>query len=263
MKIKQIRNATVRVSFAGKNFLLDPWLIEKGKMGCFSDIPGRPFHIPDVSKESIPMPMCDLPEPVEAVLDGIDYYIVTHIHPDHIDISPDGTVGSVLDKAVPVLVQNEADRDVFLKSGFRQVKVMSETGCGFGDITITKAPALHGVIEPCGEASGVVFQGKGEKTLYVAGDTIWNTEIKKTLKYYRPDVVVLNACAAELTGFGRLIMNDEDVEAAARTVPDAKIVISHMDTVAHATITRYTMRGLLARRGVDYLMPDDGETVEL
>ena len=74
-------------------------------------------------------------------------------------------------------------------------------------------------------------------------------------------MVVLNACAAELVGFGRLIMNDEDVEAVARTVPDAQIVISHMDTVAHASITRYTMRGLLAKRGVEYLMPEDGETL--
>ena len=84
---------------------------------------------------------------------------------------------------------------------------------------------------------------------------------KKTLRTFTPDVVVLNACAAELVGFGRLIMNDEDVEAVARTAPDAQIVISHMDTVAHASITRYTMRGLLAKRGVDYLMPEDGETL--
>ena len=35
-----------------------------------------------------------------------------------------------------------------------------------------------------------------------------------------------------------------------------------MDTVAHASITRHEMRGRLARRGVKYVMPEDGETVE-
>ena len=72
---------------------------------------------------------------------------------------------------------------------------------------------------------------------------------------------MLNACAAEIVGYGRLIMNDEDVEAVAQTAKNAKIVISHMDTVAHASITRYAMRGLLAKRGVVYLMPEDGETL--
>ena len=261
MEIKQIRNATIRVLYAGKTFLIDPWLLEKGRMGCFLDIPNHPFHVPDTAKEGIPMPMCALPEPVEEILKGVDYYIVTHIHPDHVDMAPDGTVGGLLDKTVPVLVQNETDGKVFRASGFEQVLVLGETAYACGDVSITRTPALHGVIEPCGEACGVLFQAKQEKTLYVAGDTIWTTEIKKTLQTFTPDVVVLNACAAELVGFGRLIMNDEDVEAVARTVPDAQIVISHMDTVAHAYITRYTMRGLLAKRGVEYLMPEDGETL--
>ncbi|HBX75210.1 MAG: MBL fold metallo-hydrolase [Succiniclasticum sp.] len=261
MEIKQIRNATIRVLYAGKTFLIDPWLLEKGQMGCFLDIPGNPFHVPDTAKEGIPMPMCALPEPAEEILKDVDFYIVTHIHPDHIDMAPDGTVGRMLDKTVPVLVQNETDGRVFRESGFEQVLVLGETAYACGDVSITRTPALHGVIEPCGEACGIIFQAKQEKTLYVAGDTIWTTEIKKTLQTFTPDVVVLNACAAELAGFGRLIMNDEDVEAVARTAPDAQIVISHMDTVAHASITRYTMRGLLAKRGVDYLMPEDGETL--
>lgn len=63
---------------------------------------------------------------------------------------------------------------------------------------------------------------------------------------------------------GRLIMNDEDVAWAAKAVPKAKLIISHMDNVAHAAITRHSMRGLLAGRGIhDYFMPEDGETIVL
>ena len=32
MEIKQIRNATIRVLYAGKTFLIDPWLLEKGRI---------------------------------------------------------------------------------------------------------------------------------------------------------------------------------------------------------------------------------------
>ena len=97
----------MQVLYAGKTFLIDPWLAEKGQMGCFLDIPGNPFHVPDAAKEGIPMPMCALPEPAGEILKGVDYYVVTHIHPDHVDMAPDGTVGRMLDKTVPVLVQNE------------------------------------------------------------------------------------------------------------------------------------------------------------
>ena len=57
-------------------------------------------------------------------------------------------------------------------------------------------------------------------------------------------------------------MNDEDVACVAATVPDATIFITHMDNVSHASITRYTMRGLLAKRQVtNYVMPEDGESI--
>ena len=57
-------------------------------------------------------------------------------------------------------------------------------------------------------------------------------------------------------------MNDEDIDCIAQALPSARIVVSHMDNVAHATITRHETRGLLSRRGVEYLMPADGETLE-
>ena len=73
---------------------------------------------------------------------------------------------------------------------------------------------------------------------------------------------MLNTCAAEIIENGRLIMGDEDVEAVARTMPESKIILTHMDNVAHASITRHEMRGLLARRGIEnYQMPADGEVL--
>lgn len=263
MKIKQIRNATNRIEYAGTTFLVDPWLAPKGAMGSFADIPGVPFKTPDAAKLGIPMPMCGLPEPVETILAGVDAYIVTHLHPDHIDMAMDGTVGGPLDKSTPVIVQSEADAVVLRKSGFAKVLVLSEDGAfTFGAVRLHKAPARHGFVTPLGDAMGVVFQADGEPTLYIAGDTVWYPAVQETLLKYRPEVVTVNACAAELVGNGRLIMNDEDVAAVAATLPDARIFITHMDTVSHATLTRQEMRGHLARRSVsNWVMPEDGESV--
>lgn len=52
------------------------------------------------------MPMCDLPMPVEDVLAGVDAVIPTHLHSDHIDMTPEG-IGGPIDKLLPIFVQNE------------------------------------------------------------------------------------------------------------------------------------------------------------
>ena len=58
-------------------------------------------------------------------------------------------------------------------------------------------------------------------------------------------------------------MNDEDVDCVAQTVPNAKLILSHMDNVSHASITREQMRGFMAKRGIaNYFMPNDGEVLE-
>ena len=262
MKIKQIRNATLRIEYGGKNFLIDPWLIGTEARFRFIDIPGMPFHTPDPMKEHIPMPLYELPEPVEKVLENVSYYLVTHIHPDHIDIGANGTLGELLDKNVPLLAQNEQEAAAFRHSGFCQVTPLDDKPFATSNVTLTKVCARHGTVNPCGDACGIVFQSPGEKTLYLAGDTIWYDGVQDNLQKYRPDVVILNACAAETVENGRLIMNDEDVSCVAKALPTAKLVISHMDNVAHATITRHSMRGLLAQRGVtNYIMPEDGETI--
>ncbi|MBR2693086.1 MAG: hypothetical protein IKE69_02630 [Thermoguttaceae bacterium] len=51
---------------------------------------------------------------------------------------------------------------------------------------------------------------------------------------------------------------DERVHAV---LPGARIVASHMDTVAHATLTRKTLREKLQKRGLAdrVLIPEDGE----
>lgn len=197
------------------------------------------------------------------ILAGVDAYIVTHVHPDHIDMADDGSVGAPLDKAVPVFVQSEEDAAVLRRSGFARVEVLGEETV-FAGIRLSKTPGRHGTIIPCGPSCGVVFRHPDEKTLYVAGDTIWFDGVAESLRRYRPDVVVVNACAAELLDEGRLIMDDADVAALHAARPEARIIVSHMDTVPHAALTRQDMDQALRRRGIReaVFMPDDGQSAD-
>ncbi len=257
MRIEQIRNATLRVTFAGTTFLIDPWLAGKGSMGCFAD---TPFQVCHPEQKTIPMPIHDLPMTREEVLKGVNACIITHVHPDHIDMAQDGTVGAYLPKDMPCLVQSSEDAEVLARSGFARVDVLGSSS-SFAGIALTRTPGCHGTIVPCGPSCGVLFSHPEEKTLYVAGDTIWYEGVADTLQRFAPDVIVLNACAAELVGFGRLIMDDQDVAMVRKACPEAEIVISHMDNVAHASITRAGMKERLNRLGLHEKMhmPEDGE----
>ena len=57
-------------------------------------------------------------------------------------------------------------------------------------------------------------------------------------------------------------MDAEDVHCVAKTAPEARLYLTHLDNVAHAALTRHTLKGSFAERGVtNYDMPLDGQTV--
>ena len=207
MKIQQIRNATIRIECAGKHFLVDPWFQKKGT--------GMSAPSPDPEKAKIPSPTTELPFPVEQIMEGIDAIIVTHIHPDHFD--PE--TAAMLDKSIPVFTANEETK--------------SQTN--FDGVILIRTEAMHGESpdHAAGPVCGIILQAAGEPVLYVAGDTVYYKGVERALEQYRPDVVVLNACGAELMGLGRLIMGAEDVLKVCEAAPDAAIIASHMDCHPH------------------------------
>lgn len=80
----------------------------------------------------------------------------------------------------------------------------------YGGVRLIPTAARHGTKISCGPACGVLFRTPGEKTLYVAGDTIFYDEVAAVLEKYHPEVIILNACGATLKYFGRLIMDAHD-----------------------------------------------------
>ena len=254
MLIHQIRNATLIITYKDKKFLIDPWLMPKDYM------PGFEMAV----NANVRQPRVELPLSVEKIVD-VDAVILTHFHPDHWD----EFATKAIDKKIPFFVQREVDQKQIQSLGFSDVRVVSVSGTEFDEITLYKTFGQHvkrEIIKPLCEqvnmaydAMGVVFKAKNEKTLYVAGDTIWCEEVVEAIDKFAPDVIVVNACGATLLNGERIIMNDEEVKTLTEYAPKAVIIASHMDTVSHLTVTRNDIRKMKLN---NVLVPEDNEIME-
>ena len=115
-----------------------------------------------------------------------------------------------------------------------------------------------------GEAMGVVFEAAGHETVYVAGDTIWRSEVDQAIQTFKPDVIVLNTGNALVDGFKEsIIMGKEDTYHATQKAPNAKVVAVHMDAINHMSVTRAELADYVKDKGIQdkVLIPIDGETL--
>ena len=257
MKIHQIRNATIIVIYNDKRFLIDPWLMPKDFMSGFEG----------AMNSEVRQPRVDLPKDFDINHLPLDAVILTHFHPDHSDEFAVNT----LDKNIPFFVQNETDLNIIKNFGFNDVRIVSENGTDFEGVKLFKTQCQHGrreVVKPMCEqigmpydAMGIAFKSNKEKTLYVAGDTIWCEEVKQAIDKFNPEIIIINACGATvLVGEGeRLIMDIEDTKAISKYAKNSTIIASHMDTVSHLTVTREDIKALKLNNVV---VPDDNKILE-
>lgn len=257
MKITQVRNATIIVEYNETKFLIDPWLGPKDYMKGFES----------ALNSQIRQPRVELPFEIEKTVD-VDAVILTHFHPDHFD----EYAVNALNKNIKFFVQSQKDLEIIKSYGFKNLEVMTQQGIDYKNIKLYKTDCQHGkreIIKPLCEsigmpydAMGVVFKSNNEKTLYVAGDTIWCDEVSEAIDKFEPEIIVVNACAATVINGERLIMNIDDVRQVIKKAPKSTIIASHMDTVSHLTVTRKDLEEFREKESVkNLLIPDDGEVL--
>ena len=250
MRIRLVRHATLIVDYAGHTILVDPMLDEAGARPPIQDSPNPRNN-----------PLVPLPVSAEEVVRNVEVVLVTHTHSDHWD----STAAKLLPKNLPLFGQPE-DEAKFRSQGFTAVTPISKAAIWDG-INITRTGGQHGTGEigrAMAPVSGFVLSAQGEPVLYVAGDTIWCSEVEEALREFHPKFAILNAGAAQFLQGGPITMTADDVITVCRSAPDTQVVAIHMEAINHCLLSRSDLafQAEAARVSAQVKIPDDGEWVE-
>ena len=252
--IRLVRNATLRINYAGHNILVDPFFADKGSMQSAIGV----YKTPRVH----------LTMPVSEITEGLDMVLQTHIHPDHYD----ETVKQHLPKDIRYYVQPQ-DKATVEQDGFTRVEVI-EDKTTVEDMVIHRVSGHHGfgkIGEMMGPVSGYVLKAEGFPTVYIMGDCKWEACIRETVERFKPDYIVVNSGGAVFPEFskvdGCIIPDEAEVMQMLDELPvHIKLIAVHMDATDHGQTTRAILRNEALHHGVDMsrlLIPEDGETIKL
>lgn len=248
MQIQLIRNATLKLHYAGRTILIDPDFGPRHSRRSFT---GRS-----------PNPMVDLPEPIETILAGVDTVIVSHLHADHFD-----EVGKQqVPKHLPLFCR-PGDEKMIAEAGFLSVTPL-DCFVRLGSVVLKRHPAQHGtgpVIDKMGPVMGFSLEAPGEPTLYWCGDSVLYPPLREAISATAPDVIVTHSCGA-LWDETLIVMDDAQTVELCEAWPGATMIATHMEALDHATVSRETLRqAAIARRigSSRLLIPKDGETIEI
>ncbi len=248
MKLQLLRNATLKLSYADRTILIDPYFAARHSLPSFT---GRS-----------PNPLVDLPVPIEEILTGVELVIVSHLHSDHFDKAAQ----EALPKHLPIICK-PGDEQAIVRAGFTDV-IPLETSTTWDGLTLTRCAGSHGlgpVVEKMGSVMGFVLEAPGEPKLYWAGDTVLYPPVLDTVDRTAPDVIVTHSCGARWDG-DLIVMDDDQTVALCEATPRSIVVATHMEALDHATIDRQALRRAADQSAIEVtrlLIPRDGEILQL
>lgn len=255
MKIRFIRNCTMTIEYAGHKFLLDPMFRDQG---ASMKLPSTMY--PEKG------PLTGLPCSPQEIMDGVEAILLTHMHPGHFDKA----AADRIPKDMPFYVQCLNDKDLVRNFGMKKSQTIDMTPwTKFGeDIDVIRISARHGdgkimhIINTMQNSSGIVLRSKGEKTLYVTGDTVWFSGIETGIGYH-PDVIVAYLGHAVAEGM-HITMGLEDLGKIAKAAPYAKIVGVHMGTFENQILKPYEVQSYAQANGFAdrLILPQNGEYMQ-
>src|SRR3972149_1130856 len=254
MDLTLLRHATLVLTLGELRLLVDPMLAEAGSLDPIADTPYLR------TKPLVALPM--EPEPLHLLMAQLDGLPEPHQHGDDWD----ARAAEWLGKALPLFCQPQ-DEEALRQQGFSLVYPVEGSLIWHG-VQITRTGGQHGrgaTAERLGPVSGYTLRAVGEPSVHAAGEHLGCPEVSRVLRHRRPEVVVLNAGAAQFTQGGPITMDLEDVLQVQRAAPSAHLVVVHMEAMNHCLLTRQALRqGLRSAGGSSRtVIPADGETLVL
>lgn len=248
MKLQLIRNATLKLDYAGHKVLIDPYFAPKYSQPPFA---GRSQN-----------PTVDLPIDIGDVLDGVDLVIVSHLHEDHFD----DVARELVPKQLPIFCQ-PGDEAEIREAGFTSITTLTDRAVWEG-LTLTRREGSHGlgpVLEEMGSVMGFSLEAQGEPSIYWAGDTVLYPPVIEVIHKTRPDIIITHSCGARWDG-DLIVMDAEETMAVCEASDVAIVVATHMEAPDHATISRQDLRRSATAHGIPasrLLIPADGDILVL
>src|SRR6478736_4294895 len=241
MKLRLLRNATLKLEIGGRIVLIDPFFAPRGSRPSFT---GR-----------APNPLVELPATPEEILNGVELVVVSHLHADHFD----PVAQSLVPKHLPLICQ-PGDEDKIRSYGFSDVMPLAKI-IDWNGIRLQRREGSHGL----GPVMGFSITAKNEPAVYWAGDTVLYPAVETIIANTQPEIIIIHPCGARWDG-DLITMDAAEAVATCRLAPDATVIATHMESLDHATVSRDELRLHATGQGVSpqqLLIPLDGETLQL
>jgi len=229
VKITYYGHSAFKLSGAGVNVLIDPWL-------------------------SNPL----LQTPIEQV-GKVDLILVTHGHGDHV-----GETVPLAGKTGATVVAIHELSQILAEQGVSQVVGMNKGGTvTLAGLKLTMTQAVHsstmavsGKMVPAGEAGGFVVQFPNGFTVYHAGDTAVFKDMELIKELYQPELALLPIGS-------HYVMNPREAALACRLIRPKWVIPMHYKTFPVLTGTPEELIELLKDEpGIKVIALQPGETVE-
>ena len=246
MKIQLVRHATLILTINNKKILVDPMLSKKGILPPVENVPNQN-----------PNPLVELPIHINDIL-KCDAILVTHTHRDHFD----NTASELLPKNIPLFCQPE-DQIKFETYGFTNIHPIN-TSYSWEGITFNRTQGKHGhglLALKMAPVSGFVINSKDYSPIYIAGDSVWCTEMKKAITKFKPEIIICNCGSAQFHFGSAITMTEKDLKKLCEEFSDIRIIAVHMNAWKHCRLTKEELKNYITKYKLSsrIMIPDDGD----
>ncbi len=247
MEIQIVRNATTLLSFGAHRLLVDPMLSEVGAQPGFKMVGGGRRR----------NPLVPLPPGTDALLSTVTGVIVTHEHPDHLDVP---AVRWIKERELPVWA-NGIDAANLKRKGL-DVHELEDGSLGMEVETIRSRHGRGLVGWLMGPVAGYYLAPTGEPSVYMTGDSILTDAVLEAVDRLKPDIVLAPAGAANMGFGGDILFSVDELVTLIGRAP-GQVVLNHLEALDHCPTTRTGLRERMRTEGLAdrVFVPEDGDVL--